>query len=159
MKRWKLLTVLAIIVLMSVAATKVPYISRAGIESHEVAVDSAGDSTYFYDTTVFKVAGFNYLSYRVIFVATSDSLLGAWVEDTINIRLDFLRNGVWVEQMSSTKADASGDTLTGVVLKAVGDTAINEWARLVIYYADTISDTTATMTYDITIDFFGKVSP
>ena len=153
MKRWKLLAVLGVALLM-IAATP-PYMSRvAGLETHTITVDSAGDSTYFWDTTTFKVAGFNYLSYRVIFVPTSDSILGAWVEDSLNIRLEVLKRGVWTPWDTAYVADFSGDTLEGVMLAADCDTVLEEWARIVIYFADTVSDTTSSMTYTKTIDLF-----
>lgn len=154
MKRWKLLICMALGLLM-LGASWPQFRSRAGVEVETITVDSAGDSTYFWDTIPFKVGGYNYLSYRIIFTPTSDSLLGAWVEDTIFIGLEFLRRGVWVHWDSAIIADFSGDTLEGEVLAADGDTLMHEHARFIIYFADTISDTTSTMVYNITVEFFG----
>lgn len=160
MKRWKLLTVLAIIVLMSVAATKVPYISRASTRVETVTVtSSATDSLFIYDTILVKVGGFNYLRYRMIFAATGDSLLGARVDDSLFLRLQVLRGAIWLD-WDSGGAYVTGnprDTMEGVILKADGDTLLNEYVRFLVYYFDTIQDTAATATFDITLEFFGKI--
>jgi len=155
MKRWKLLILIGLGLLL-LGASLPPYVSRAdNLTTHTIPVDSAGDSTYFWDTVLFKVAGFNYLSYRLTFTPTSDSILGAWVEDSIFIGLEVLRRGVWLHWDSAIIADFSGDTLEGVILPADGDTLLNEYARFVIYFADTVSDTTSEMVYAKTIDLFG----
>lgn len=160
MKRWKLLTVLAIIVLMNVAATKVPYLSRDGTETTTVTVTSdATDSLFIYDTTLVKCAGFNYLRYRMIFAATGDSILGARVIDSLVLRLEVLRSGIWLRWDSTMVKANPRDTLEGVILKADGDTLLNEYVRFLVYYFDTLQDTSATATYDITLDLFAKVSP
>lgn len=159
MKRWKLLTGAVIIILMSVAATTPPYYSRASLEEEwSVAVDSAGDSTYLVDTFIFKVAGFNYLDYRIIFTEDDDSLPGQGLSDSIMMRLSLLRGGIWYEYDSAYGTVAT-DTLEGKIQKAVGDTLFNEYARITLWFADTTSDTTATMEFDYMVELFGKVSP
>lgn len=154
MKRWKLLFGMALALLL-IGATNPPYFVRDSFdEEQSVAVDSAGDSTYFVDTFLFKVGGHNVLRYNFIFTEDDDSLPGQGLSDSIMLRLAFLRNGVWLE-WDSAYGTVATDTLEGHILKADGDTLFAEWGRLIVWFADTTSDTTATMEFDVGIDLFG----
>lgn len=159
MKRWKLLAGLAIIVLMSIAATTPPYFARSTVNEEQlIAVDSAGDSTIWGDTINFKVGGYNYLRYYVVVTEDDDSLPGQGLSDSIAMSLQFLRDGVWVT-WDTAYGTVVTDTLAGIILKADGDTLLAEHARILIWLADTTSDTTATMEFDLSVELFGKVSP
>jgi len=154
MERWKLILgvwILAATVCM--AATYPPYIERETSRTVEVTVDSsATDSTWLYDTVEFKTAGYDYMGYRLIVTEPADSLPGQGLDDSIRLILELYRQGLW-RPHDSAGGTVATDTLTGEIFS---DSILQGQARFIIWLYDTTSDTTGTMSFPVTLEYFMK---
>jgi hypothetical protein len=123
------------------------YAIREKTQTKVVTVDSsATESAYLRDTFTFVTRGFNYLRFRLIVWAPEDSLPGQGLNDSIKLKWQRFLEGQWLE-VDSVLGNVAADTLAVVVLKAAGDTLLFDSVRLIVELWDTVSDTTATISY------------